>query len=223
MSEGTTNDGKLPLAPWRSTLDVSLLEGHSPVQIEPDDTTLLRPHRRSVLKAAAWTAPAVAVAAAAPAYAASGADPIIPTGGARTEGYLQLASGTLSGAFSASYRPTPQTGTVAFPILTSTVSLSGDWAPGSAVFTVNGTTPTVGQTITVSPLTWNVAEVTATEVTFVSAPVTLPGSTTRLDTPEVSVTGTPGGFTGSASMRIVLTGIPGAGADANQTVNTPPA
>lgn len=227
MSEDTTNDGKLPLA---SALGAPpsmspYLEGHSPVQIEPDETTLLRPHRRSVLKAAAWTAPAVAVAAAAPAYAASGADPVVdPTNGVSTGGNLQRQQGTvLTGFVDASYTPTQQSGTVTFPVLTAVVTASGNWAPDVVPFRINSVIPTVGQTVVRDGLAWTVTSVSATSVTLSTPETTLPGETDLLRVPRVFVEGTVASAVvpvAPAFLSISLSGIPGAGASSTQSTGT---
>lgn len=98
--------------------------------------------RRTVLKGAAWAAPAVAVAVAAPLAAAS-------AGTASTSAFVggnivaNNAAGTASGAFNGGLNITNVTGSWATGALTGELKLTGPWTsvsitkPGGTAFVVN--------------------------------------------------------------------------------------
>jgi hypothetical protein len=95
----------------------------STTSVEPDATTSHAPSRRTVLRAAAWTAPAVSVAVAVPAYAACS-----PTTAKPTSYHLNWASGVYtrsSAASGAAVVPGAAAGAQAVNVfVTSTVSSS---------------------------------------------------------------------------------------------------
>lgn len=185
------------------------------------------PSRRTVVTAAAWTVPAIAVAAALPMAAAS-QNPVWDPSTNGVGGQLNATlPNTVSGYANASYGLSGDApDSVRIPQLTATWTVSGAWQ-GTPTLSLGSGSATnglqVGSVITYQGLTWTVTSNTGIVVVMVSTPITLPGSTSVVRTPTVNVSGPGDGSGNDAKFGVSLAGGQGtSGATFNVSVPSIP-
>lgn len=167
--------------------------------------------RRTIVQAAAWAVPVVAVASAAPMAAAS-TEPQWNPDGNGTTGSLNIAGNSITGFEYATYGLTPYPDAfrnVDIPALTVTWTRSGAWEPTPTMSLGTGSASdglNVGSVITYQGLTWTVVSNNGTSISMTSAPTTVPGDREETRTPRVNISGSGDGSGGTAVFGVSLTG-----------------
>ena len=179
---------------------------HLEREVEPQGIS-----RRTIVQAAAWAVPVVAVASAAPLAAAS-TEPQWNPDANGTTGSLNLSGNSITGNEYATYGLTPYPDAfrnVDIPSLTVTWTHSGAWEPtptmslgtGSATNGLN-----VGSVITYQGITWTVASNNGTTLVMTSAPTTVAGDREEFRSPRVNISGSGDGSGNKAYFGVTLTG-----------------